>query len=149
MVSNTWCRVGPSAQLRYLDQIAASVVQYGDGRTRDFCRRHREDDPDFFQSLVFLPGVVDEECRRADALLMQRLLVGLGGGIVVRLEDQLCSLWRRWRDNGQPSVFPDTDVQLLHKTQLLGVEPEGFLLVIYVHAGEFDSQGGRVLGGAA
>src|SRR2546425_9257730 len=79
----------PAAQRGYLDQIAAGVIGFGDGRASDFGRLHGEVGAQRLHAVVFPLHVVYVEHGRRLALLEHRLLVSLRGRIVVERQLQL------------------------------------------------------------
>ena len=81
-----------SAQLGYLNEVAAGVVQLGDCRASYLGRRHGELGAARFDALVVALDVVGIEHDRGLALLEYGLLVGLGRRIVVERELQLGSV---------------------------------------------------------
>src|SRR5262245_57395731 len=76
-------RLLPALQLGDLDDVAASVVHLGDGRSRHLGRRHDEGAAARADRLVVALDVVGEEHDRGPALLEQGLLVGLRRRVVV------------------------------------------------------------------
>src|SRR5213594_2867301 len=77
------------AQMCYLYQVANGIIKTGYRRAGCLCWLHGEFHTEFFQSLVFFLNVVDEEHRCGNPLLVNGFLVGSGGRVVVRLENQL------------------------------------------------------------
>src|ERR1700687_2837794 len=73
----------PARQLGDLNEVAAGVVQLGDGRAGHLGRRHGELGAARLDALVVALDVVGEEHHRGLALLEYGLLVGLGGRVVV------------------------------------------------------------------
>ena len=78
----------PARQLGDLNEIAAGVVQLGDGRARHLGRRHREFGAARFDALAVAFDVVSEEHRRGLALLEHFLLIGLGRRDLTDILDQ-------------------------------------------------------------
>src|SRR5579863_6491690 len=92
-----------ACQLRELNEVAASVFQHRDGRARHGGGRHREFGAAGLDPFVVALDVVGEEHSRRLALLKNRLLIGLGRGVVVQRELQLDALRLFGRDDGQPA----------------------------------------------
>ena len=58
-------------------------------------------------------------------------MVGFGGRVVVRLENQLSPVRLFGRDDCQPSVFARADIGLLNKTQRPRIEVKRLDLIVY------------------
>ena len=71
-------------QVCYLNEIAARIVKHGDGRSSSLGRLHGKRHAKVFDPRVFRLGVRDEEISRGRTLFKNRLLVCLGGRIVVQ-----------------------------------------------------------------
>src|ERR1700730_952330 len=80
------CSATCAVQLRDLDQVARGVIRLGDGRARHLGGRHLEFGAGGFHPLKVALDVVREEHDCGLALLEERLLVGLGRGVVVARE---------------------------------------------------------------
>src|SRR5271168_1320765 len=128
----------PALQLRNLNQIAAAVLQHRNRRAGHVRRRHRELGPAPLDPLVIALDVVGEEHRRWLALFKDRLLIGLGCGVVVQRQLQLRAVRLLGRGHRQPPIGPLRKVCLLYKPQHLRIEPQRLLLVVHIHAGHFD-----------
>lgn len=120
------------------DQVAAGVVEYGEGAPFGFGRRGREDDAQFGHAFVLLLDVLDEEGCGRDALGIDEFLVGQGCWVDVWFEEQFQVVGSFWRDDGEPPVVAGWHVLFDDEAQDLGVEGAGFGLVVDEYAGEFD-----------
>jgi hypothetical protein len=89
-----------------LDQVAARVVEDGGRHRARLDRLLGEPDTETTKSLELVPDVVDGERGEWDAVLNQRLLERLRGGMRVRLEQQLGPLWLLWGYDPQPGASP-------------------------------------------
>lgn len=76
--------------------------------------------------------------RVGDAVADQRLLEGLGGGMPVGFEQQFGAVRIVGRGHGQPPVLAERYVGLLREAEQVGVEPQCFVLVVDVDAGQVD-----------
>src|SRR5581483_8033276 len=83
----------PAIERGNLDQIAAGVVQHGDGRAGNFGRRHGELRASSLHAVVLALHVVYIEHGGWLALLEHRLLVGLSRRVVIGSELQLDAVW--------------------------------------------------------
>src|SRR5712664_1803644 len=80
-----------AVQLSDLDQVATGVIRLGDGRACHLCGRHLEFGG-VFHPFVVAVDVIRVEHGRGLALFEERLLVGLGRGVVVALEMKLSAI---------------------------------------------------------
>jgi hypothetical protein len=81
----------PACQLGDLNEIAARIIQSGDGRAGYLGRRHSELRAARFHALVVVLDVIGIEHDRGLTLLEYSLLIGLGRRVVVERELQLGS----------------------------------------------------------
>src|ERR1700735_1388589 len=87
-----WRPALPTRQLSDLNEVAASVVELGDGRAGDLGRRHLEFTAALLDALVVTLDVVGEEHDCRLALLEQGLLIRIGRRVVVERELQVGSV---------------------------------------------------------
>src|SRR5216684_3995820 len=126
-----------AVQLRDLDQVAAGVIRLGDGRAGHLCWRHLEFGGVFHPFVVAL-DVIRVEHGRGLALLEERLLVGLGRGVVVALEMQLGAIRLFRRRHSEPAIPPLRNVRLLHEAGDLCVEAQRLVEVVHVNGCQLD-----------
>src|SRR3954469_20949654 len=119
-----------------LDEVAARVVEHGGGDRAHGRRRLGEADAERDQTLVLGDDVVGGERRERDAIGHECFLEGSGGGVLVRLEDELHAVTVIGRHHGQPRVVANGNVRLLHEPEYLGIEAKGFRLVVDEDAGQ-------------
>src|SRR5918992_2410678 len=124
---------------RDLDQVAARVVEDGCRHGARFDRLLREPDTPPTKSLELVPNVVDGKRGEGDAVLDERLLERLRGGVRVWLEKQFGSLWLLWGYDRQPASFAKRYLCLLRKSEHVGVEPQCPVLVVDQDARDVDS----------
>jgi hypothetical protein len=93
----------PARQLGDLNEVAASVVQLGDGRARYLGRLLGELDAARFDALVLAFNVVGKEHDCGLAPLEYGLLVGLGRRVAVERKLKLGSVRLVRRGHGQPA----------------------------------------------
>src|SRR5260370_4289889 len=103
-----------AVELSDLDQVAAGVIRLGDGRACHLCGRHLEFGGVFHPFVVAL-DVVREEHGRGLALLEERLLIGLGRGVVGTLEMQLGAIRLFRRRYREPAIPPVRSFRFLHE----------------------------------
>lgn len=120
------------------DQVAACVVEHGEGAPFGFGGRGREYDAQFDHAIILFLDVLDEERRGRDALDVGGFLVGLGCRVDVWLEEQFQVVGSFRGDDGEPPVVAGWHVLFDDEAQDLGVEGAGFDLVVDEYAGEFD-----------
>src|ERR1700730_11921536 len=127
-----------ACQLGELNEVAAGVLQHRNGRAGHVGRRHRELGAVGLDPLVVALDVVGEKHGRGLALLKYCLLIRFGCGVVVQRQLQLSAVRLLARGHGQPAIWALTEIGLLGKAQYLGIEAQGLVLVVYVHAGHLD-----------
>src|SRR5579863_8840420 len=125
-------------QLGELNEVAAGVLQHRNGRAGHIGGRHGELGAVGLDPLVVALDVVGEEHCGGLALLKNRLLIRLGGGVRVQRQLQLRALRLLGRRHGQPAVGALAEIGFLGKAQYLRIEAQGLRLVVHVHAGHFD-----------
>jgi hypothetical protein len=94
------------------------------------------------QSEVLRLDVVHGELREGDSVLGEGVPVGLHRRVTGRFKQQLGSVGRVGRGDGDPEVFTDRDVVACEKAEHLRVEGERGPLVVHVDAGQGDSHRG-------
>src|SRR5207302_4024786 len=99
-----------ACQLRELNEVAASVLQHGNGRAGHVGGRHRELGAAGLDPLVVALDVVGEEHGRGLALLKYRLLIRFGRGVVVQRQLQLSAVRLLGRCYGQPTIWALTEI---------------------------------------
>src|SRR5947208_11629584 len=112
-----------AVQLCDLDHVARGVIRLGDGRACHLGGWHLEFGAGGLHPLIVALDVVREEHGCGLALLKERLLVGLGRGIVVARELQLGAISVFGRRHGQPPIPPLRNVRLFLEAGHLGVAP--------------------------
>src|ERR1700722_6641199 len=128
----------PARQLGDLNEVAARVVQLGDGRAGYLGRRFGELGAARFDPLIVALDVVGKKHDRGLVLLKYGLLVGLGRRVVIERELQLGSVRLVGRGHGQPAIWPVAEIGLLREAEHFGVEAQSLFLVIHIHAGQLD-----------
>ena len=122
--------------LRDLDEVAAGVVEHGDGDRAHLDGLHREPHAEPPEPRRLGDDVVHGERRAGDAVADQRRLVGLGGRVGVGLEQQLGAVRIVGRDHRQPPVLAERHVVLDDEAEHVGVEALGLRLIVDEHAGQ-------------
>src|SRR5207248_8427169 len=142
LLTSAWIIRSPSAlpalQLRHLNEIAAGVLEHGALGGRHVFWWHGELGAAPLHTFVIGLHVVGEEHGRGLALLEHGLLVSFGSRLVVERQLQLRAVRVLWRGHREPTIRPLAEVGLLHEAQHFGIEAQSLLLVIDVHAGQFD-----------
>src|SRR5215467_1848747 len=128
----------PACQLRELNEVAAGILQHRYSRAGDIGGRHGELSPARFDPFVIALNVVGEEHGRGLVLLKDRLLIRLGGGVVVQRQLQFRAVRLLGRSHRQPAIRAVTKIVFLGKTEDLRIEAQGLALVVHVQTGHFD-----------
>src|SRR5215472_969630 len=128
----------PTRELRELNQIPARVFQHCNRRAGHLGGRHREFGAAGLDLLVVALDVVGEEHSRGLVLLKHRLLIRFCYRVVVERQLQLSTLRFLSRGHGQPAIGPLTEIGLLGKSQYLGIEAQGLVLIVHIHTSQFD-----------
>src|SRR5580700_10826898 len=132
------CIVLPALQLGELNEVAAGVVQHGNGRAGHVGGRHGELGAAGLDPVVVAFDVVGVKHSRGLVLLKDCLLIRLGRGVVVQSELQLSPVRLLGRGHGQPAKWALTEIGLLGEAQHLRIEAQRFVLVVHVYASQFD-----------
>src|SRR5579864_7068872 len=103
---------GPACQLGQLNKVAAGVLQHRNGRSGHVGRWHRKLGAAGLDPLVVALDVVGEKHDGGLVLLKDRLLIRLGGGIVVQRQLQLRAVRFLGRGHGQPAIWALTEIAL-------------------------------------
>src|SRR5450432_2766065 len=125
-------------QLSELDQVAAVVLQHGNRGGGYVGGRHGELGAAGFDAFVVALEVVGEEVGGGLVLLKDGLLIGFGRGVVVQSQLEFGASRLLGRGHGQPAVGAVTEIVLLGEAEYVGIETQGFFLVVHVYAGYFN-----------
>src|SRR5690625_2810796 len=124
-------RADASAGLLHdLDEVAARVIQHRRRHVTHGGGRLGELDAQRAQPIKLGLHVIDRERGGGDAVGDERFPERADRGVAGGFEQQLRSVLVLGRDYRQPAGRADGDVELLHETELAGIEIKCFLLVI-------------------
>jgi hypothetical protein len=118
-----------------LYEVPARVIKCGNGCVPDVCGLQTELNAQLIESCVFCVNIVNSKRGRGDPLLIHSPLEGHRGRVVAGLKEQLGTFRLFGLDHGQPFEFANWKILFLDKAQDLGVELQGFVLVVYKHTG--------------
>ena len=138
---------GSGCEVIDLDEIAAGIVENGEGEGAIHGWLGRELDAERCEPLEFRVDVIDGECRERYTLFDERRLVCPGDRILVRFQGQLDAIRLVGGDDGQPSELPCGEFRLFHETEYHRVEGQGLGLIVDDDAGELNLHGGHPMPG--
>src|SRR6478672_10189532 len=127
-----------SIGLDELDEVAACIVEHGDGHGALLRRWLAEDDAALGQAPMLGVDVLRRELGRGNAVGVERLLEGLRRAVRVGLEQELDVAMSLRRHDGEPPEFAEVDVVLRLEAELPGVEGVCLRLIVDHDAGEGD-----------
>src|SRR5215813_1501044 len=127
-----------ASELDELNEIAASVGQHRNRRAGHVRGWHRELGAPRFDSLIVALDIVGEKHRRGLTLFKHRLLICLGGWVVIQRQLQLSTVRLLQGGHGQPAKWALTEISLPGKAKYFCVEVQGLLLIVHVYGSQFD-----------